>query len=100
MLLLLAGSHKGLLVMFYINNHSYDISISLKVPDESNDPDIYAQDLVKVRVSPSCNSPKIGCSHEFKVEIVDYEHKIRVPTILVAPYLLLILFNNRSRLVQ
>jgi hypothetical protein len=43
----------------YNNNHSYDISISLQVPDERDAPDKYAHDLVKVRVSPSCNSPKI-----------------------------------------
>jgi hypothetical protein len=59
----------------YNNNHSYDISISLQVPDERNVPDKYAHDLVKVRVSPSCNSPKIRCSHGFKVEVLDYEHK-------------------------
>jgi hypothetical protein len=59
----------------YNNNHSYDISISLQIPDERNAPGDYAQDLVKVRVSPSCDSPKIGCSHGFKVEVLDYEHK-------------------------
>jgi hypothetical protein len=59
----------------YNNNHSYDISISLQVPDERNVPDKYAHDLVKVRISPSCNSPKIRCSHGFKVEVLDYEHK-------------------------
>lgn len=57
----------------YNNNHSYDISISLQVPDE-NAPGNYTHDLVKVRVSPSCDSPKIGCSHGFKVEVLDYEH--------------------------
>lgn len=58
----------------YNNNHSYDISISIHVPDEKNAPGNYAHDLVKVRVSPSCDSPKIGCSHGFKVELLDYEH--------------------------
>ncbi|MFE8697614.1 hypothetical protein ACFYKT_14830 [Cytobacillus sp. FJAT-53684] len=58
----------------YNNNHSYDISISLQVPDERIAPVNYAQDLVKVRVSPSCDSPKIGCGHGFKVEVLDYEH--------------------------
>jgi hypothetical protein len=51
----------------YNNNHSYDISIEVKVAE--------AYDLVKVRVSPSCDSPKIGCSHGFKVEVLDYQHK-------------------------
>ncbi|MFP7296815.1 hypothetical protein [Neobacillus niacini] len=58
----------------YNNNHSYDISISLQIPDERNVPGNYAHDVVKVRVSPSCDSPKIGCSHGFKVEVLDYEH--------------------------
>ena len=59
----------------YNNNHSYDISVRIQVPDNSNNPLEYAEDLVKVRVSPSCDSPKIRCSHGFKVEIIDYEHK-------------------------
>ena len=59
----------------YNNNHSYDISVRIQVPDNSNSPLEYAEDLVKVRVSPSCDSPKIRCSHGFKVEIIDYEHK-------------------------
>lgn len=61
--------------MVYNNNHSYDISITIQVPDSTNNPFEYAEDLVKVRVSPSCDSPKIGCSHGFKVEVLDYEHK-------------------------
>jgi hypothetical protein len=59
----------------YNNNHSYDVSVRLQVPDEKNIPGNYANDLVKVRVSPSCDSPKIGCSHGFKVEVLDYQHK-------------------------
>ncbi|MEK3988559.1 hypothetical protein [Robertmurraya sp. FSL R5-0851] len=59
----------------YNNNHSYDISLTIQVPDSTNKPFEYAEDLVKVRVSPSCDSPKIGCSHGFKVEVLDYEHK-------------------------
>jgi hypothetical protein len=55
----------------YNNNHSYDISIRIQVPDSNNNP---AEDLVKVRVSPPCDSPKIGCSHGFKAEVLDYEH--------------------------
>jgi hypothetical protein len=57
------------------NNHSYDISVRLRVPDNSKIPLEYAEDLVKVRISPSCDSPKIGCSHGFKVEVIDYELK-------------------------
>jgi hypothetical protein len=59
----------------YNNNHSYDVSVRLQVPDERNIPGNYAQDLVKVRVSPSCDSPKIGCSHGFKVEVLEYKHE-------------------------
>lgn len=59
----------------YNNNHSYDISLEIKVPDNSAKPVAEAYDLVKVRVSPSCDSPKIGCSHGFKVEVLDYQHK-------------------------
>ncbi|MFD1850825.1 hypothetical protein ACFSC5_12455 [Oceanobacillus bengalensis] len=58
----------------YNNNHSYDISIMVQVPDNNNNPFEYAEDLVKVRVSPSCNSPKISCSHAFNVEVIEYKH--------------------------
>jgi hypothetical protein len=57
----------------YNNNHSYDISLRIQVPDTNSFE--YAEDLVKVRVSPSCDSPKIGCSHGFNVEVLDYQHK-------------------------
>lgn len=60
--------------IIYNNNQSYDISIRIQVPDSNNIPINYAEDLVKVRVSPSCDSPKIGCSHGFKVEVLDYKH--------------------------
>jgi hypothetical protein len=60
----------------YNNNHSYDISLEIQVPGDSSKPlDDVTYDLVKVRVSPSCDSPKIGCSHGFKVEVLKYEHK-------------------------
>jgi hypothetical protein len=61
--------------IIYNNNHSYDVSVRLQVPDERNIPGNYAQDLVKVRVSPSCESPKIGCSHGIKVEVLEYKHE-------------------------
>ncbi len=59
----------------YNNNHSYDISLRIQVPNSNDNPFQYKDDLVKVRVSPSCDSPKIGCSHGFKVEVLDYQHK-------------------------
>lgn len=46
---------------------------SLLFPDSNNNPFEYADDLVKVRVAPSCDSPKIVCSHGFKVEVLDYK---------------------------
>ncbi|WP_318508733.1 hypothetical protein [Bacillus sp. T3] len=58
----------------YNNNHTYDISLKIQIPDSNNDSFEYIEDLVKVRVSPSCDSPKIGCSHGFKVEVLDYKH--------------------------
>ncbi|MGO4889447.1 hypothetical protein ACJ2A9_16995 [Anaerobacillus sp. MEB173] len=57
----------------YNNNHSYDISLRIRIPDNNN-PLEHMEDLVKLRVYPSCDSPKIGCSHGFKVEVLDYEH--------------------------
>jgi hypothetical protein len=65
---------KRIVDIVYNNNHSYDISVKIRVPG-NNSPLEVADDLVKVRVSPSCDSPKIGCSHGFKVEVIDYEHK-------------------------
>lgn len=60
----------------YNNNHSYDVSVRLQVPDgDKQNPLGYKGSLVKVRVSPSCDSPKIGCSHGFKVEVLDYQHQ-------------------------
>jgi hypothetical protein len=67
--------YRGIVNIVYNNNHSYDMSLRIQVPDTNNLPFNYAEDLVKVRVSPSCDSPKIGCSHGFKVEVLDYQHK-------------------------
>lgn len=60
--------------IIYNNNHSYDLSIRILVPDSNDNPFEYTEDLVKVRVSPSCDSPKIGCSHDFMVEVLEYKH--------------------------
>ncbi|MBT2730118.1 hypothetical protein J7E63_24990 [Bacillus sp. ISL-75] len=56
-------------------DHSYDVSVAILIPKNSNSPLEYAEDLVKVRISPSCDSPKIGCKHGFKVEVLEYKHK-------------------------
>jgi hypothetical protein len=73
---LFGWEQQRILGIIYNNNHSYDISLRIKVPSDSAKPsDDVTYDLVKVRVSPSCDSPKIGCSHGFKVEVLDYQHK-------------------------
>jgi hypothetical protein len=59
----------------YNDNHSYDVSVRILIPSKNNDND--KEDLVKVRVSPSCDSGKINkhkCNHGFKIEIVEYKH--------------------------
>lgn len=59
----------------YNDNHSYDVTVSINIP--YRDSDNVKEDLVKVRVSPSCDSGKINkqkCNHGFKIEIVEYKH--------------------------
>lgn len=59
----------------YNNNHSYDVTVRINIPSRNNDN--VKEDIVKVRVSPSCDSGKINkqiCNHGFKIEIVDYKH--------------------------
>jgi hypothetical protein len=71
----LFGWHwKRIVSIYYNRNHSYDVSIRIEVPSDSNKPFSYVEDLVKVRIIPSCDSPKIGCNHDFKIEILDYKH--------------------------
>jgi hypothetical protein len=58
----------------YNDNHSYDVAARINIPSEN---DNAKEDLVKVRVSPSCDSSKINkqvCNHDFKIEIVEYKH--------------------------
>lgn len=57
----------------YNNNHSYDISIKIEVPSPQNMATEYKEDLVTVRLSPSCDSPKMSCKHGFNVEVVAYK---------------------------
>jgi len=59
----------------YNDNHSYDVAVRINIPSRKDDN--VKEDLVKVRVSPSCDSGKINkqrCTHDFKIEIVDYKH--------------------------
>ena len=60
----------------YNDNHSYDVTISIEIPPENFNDEV-KEDLVKVRISPSCESEKLNkqkCNHEFKIEILDYKH--------------------------
>jgi hypothetical protein len=59
----------------YNDNHSYDVAVRILIPSKNNEND--KEDLVKVRVSPSCDSGKINkqkCNHGFKIEIIEYKH--------------------------
>ncbi|WP_328820954.1 hypothetical protein [Peribacillus faecalis] len=59
----------------YNVDHSYDVSLKIKVPSENLDTD--KEDFVKVRISPSCDSGKLNklkCNHDFKIEILEYIH--------------------------
>lgn len=57
----------------YNENHSYDISMRIKI-DIKDQLHKYSEDLIKARIYPSCNSEKIECDHDFKIEILDYKH--------------------------
>ncbi|WP_419880435.1 hypothetical protein ACN6MY_12115 [Peribacillus sp. B-H-3] len=59
----------------YKDNHSYDVAVRINIPSKNNDN--VKEDLVKIRVSPSCDSGKINkqkCNHGLKIEIVEYKH--------------------------
>jgi len=59
----------------YNDNHSYDVAVRVQIPSKNHD--VYKEDLVKLRISPSCDSEKINqlkCNHGFKIEILDYKH--------------------------
>lgn len=58
----------------YNDNHSYDVAVRIQVPSQYSD--YVDDDLVKVRISPSCDSEKLNklrCNHDFKIEIIDYK---------------------------
>ena len=59
----------------YNDNHSYDVSVKIEIDPENSDE--YKEDLVKVRISPSCDSDKLNkekCNHGFKIEMLEYKH--------------------------
>ena len=58
----------------YNDNHSYDVSVRIQIDSKQEE---FVEDLVKVRISPSCDSGKINkmkCNRGFKIEILDYKH--------------------------
>ena len=66
---------KRIVGITYNDNHSYDVSVRIEII--SGNADDYKEDLIKVRISPSCDSDRINklkCKHGFKVEILDYKH--------------------------
>ncbi|MGM0876774.1 MAG: DUF3888 domain-containing protein [Bacillota bacterium] len=63
----------------YYNNHSYDLSVRIEVPLKDN-PNEFNEDLVKLRISPSCDSEKLNkqlCNHDFNIKILEYKHLSR-----------------------
>jgi len=67
---------KRIVGITYNENHSYDVTVRIEIPSKNLDENVKA-DLVKVRISPSCDSEKINkqiCNHEFKLEILEYKH--------------------------
>ncbi|MDF2902766.1 MAG: hypothetical protein K0S25_404 [Bacillus sp. (in: firmicutes)] len=61
----------------YNDNHSYDVAVRIQVSSERNKPLDYVEDLVKVRIAPSCDSEKLNkqlCKHDFNIEILEYKH--------------------------
>ncbi|MFJ8459717.1 hypothetical protein ACIQ57_11370 [Lysinibacillus xylanilyticus] len=66
---------KRILNITYNDNHSYDVTVKIEIPSKNFDD--AKEDIVKVRISPSCDSDKINkqkCNHGFKIEVLDYKH--------------------------
>ena len=54
----------------YNADHSYDVAVKIKIPSEHD-----LEDLVKVRISPSCDSDRLNkwtCNHDFGIKILEY----------------------------
>ena len=67
---------KRIVGITYNENHSYDVTVRIEIPSKKPNRNV-KEDLVKVRISPSCDSEKINkqkCNHEFKLEILEYKH--------------------------
>ena len=72
---LIGWDMKRIVGVTYNDNHSYDISVRIDIPSKNHDNN--HEDIVKVRISPSCDSNKLNklkCNHGSKVEIVNYKH--------------------------
>ena len=67
---------KRIVGITYNENHSYDVTVRIEIPSKNLNENV-KEDLVKVRISPSCDSEKINkqkCNHDFQIEILDYKH--------------------------
>ncbi|MCG3087181.1 hypothetical protein [Sporosarcina cyprini] len=72
---LLGWDWKRIVGVTYNDNHTYDVTVRIQIPSENQRNS--KEDLVIMRISPSCNSGKINqlkCNHDFKIEVVDYKH--------------------------
>ena len=70
---------KRIVGITYNENHSYDVTVKIEIPSKDINENVenVKEDLVKVRISPSCDSEKINkqkCNHGFEIEILDYKH--------------------------
>lgn len=66
---------KRIVDISYNDNHSYDVTIRIEFPSDKFED--FKEDIVKVRISPSCDSDKINkqkCNHGFNIEILEYKH--------------------------
>lgn len=71
--------YRGIKGITYNNNHSYDLETKIEIdPGPIKRRDISIEDMVKLRISPSCDSNKSNnqtvCNHGFKIEILEYKH--------------------------
>jgi len=67
---------KRIVGITYNDNHSYDVTVKIEIPPKKLNVNV-KEDLVKVRISPSCDSDKINkqkCNHGFNIEILEYKH--------------------------
>jgi len=70
---------KRIVGITYNENHSYDVTVRIEIPSKDINENVenVKEDLVKVRISTSCDSEKINkqkCNHGFEIEILDYKH--------------------------